>query len=204
MTAPIDFHFDFISPFSYFALQRLPDIARRFGRDIIYHPVDLAALKLRAGNTAPPTRMMPMKLRHLKIDQQRWARHYGVPIATPAHYDSNLINRGAFLALDRGCIEPYALYAYARIWGEGWSMLDERLFAGAADICGCDLNHFIDFAKSDASAARYAQSTGAAHERGVFGVPTMAVGDEMWWGNDRLDFMTEWLTQNSDKNRNPG
>lgn len=203
MNAPIDFYFDFISPFSYFALQRLPEMARRFGRGINYNPVDLADLKLRAGNTAPPTRMMPMKLRHLKIDQQRWARHYGVPIATPAHYDSGPLNRGAFFALDRGCIEPYALYAYARVWGDGWSMLDERLFAGAADICGWDLKAFLDFANSDASQSRYQQSTVTAHERGVFGVPTMMVGEEMWWGNDRLAFMSEWLAENGDNDRKP-
>ena len=93
---PIDFYFDFISPFSYFAVQRLPAIAERFGRAVNYHVVDLAVLKVAAGNTAPPTRNMPIKLRYMKVDQARWARRYGVPVKSPAYYDSGLLNRGLF------------------------------------------------------------------------------------------------------------
>ena len=59
MAATIDFYFDFMSPFSYFAWQRLPSLAKQYGREIVLHPVDLAELKIRAGNMAPSTRTMP-------------------------------------------------------------------------------------------------------------------------------------------------
>ena len=71
MTGVIDFYFDFISPFSYLAHCRLPDIAARHGREITYHVVDLTEIKLGGGNTGPTTREMPLKYRYSGTDMQR-------------------------------------------------------------------------------------------------------------------------------------
>lgn len=193
MAATIDFYFDFMSPFSYFAWQRLPSLAKQYGREIVLHPVDLAELKIRAGNTAPSTRTMPVKLKYFKEDQRRWARHYGVPIATPAHYDGTLLNRGAYMALDRGVIETYVTRAYHKVWGEGASMLDRAMLADVAAHCGWSLDEFDAFANDPRAEQRLREETLRASERGVFGVPTMIADAEMWWGNDRFEFMEAHL-----------
>ncbi len=193
MAEGIRFYFDFISPFSYFAWQRLPKLAAAYGREIEFFPVDLAELKLRAGNTAAPTRMMPMKLKHLKEDQRRWARHYGVPVATPAHYDSTLLNKGAFFAKDHGRIEDYLTIVYHRVWGEGASMIDLQMLEHSVKQCGLPFDEFMAFVKSEAAEARYRQITLTAHEAAVFGVPTMITDGQMWWGNDRFHFMEAHL-----------
>ena len=189
----ISFYFDFISPFSYFAWQHLPKLAAAYGRELVFFPVDLAELKLLAGNTAPPTRMMPMKLKHLKEDQRRWAHHYGVPIATPAHYDSTLLNKGALFTIDHGCIEDYLTIVYRRVWGEGASMIDLQMIEESVSQCSLSFHEYMAFVKSDAAEARYRQHTLAAHEAGVFGVPTMITDGQMWWGNDRFHFMEAHL-----------
>ncbi len=195
MTGVIDFHFDFISPFSYLAHCRLPDIARRHGREIAYHVVDLAAIKLGGGNTGPSTREMPLKYRYSGTDMQRWAQRYGVTIKRPTgHAESpDRLNKGAFVAEDRGEMRRYVTAAWHRVWGEGGDMADEALMRAVADDLGWDTGEFLAFTISPEAEARYRESTRAAHERGVFGVPTMMIGEEIWWGNDRLEFLEEFL-----------
>lgn len=195
MSGVIDFYFDFISPFSYLAHTQLPAIAARHGRGIIYHVVDLKALKLDGGNTGPTTRDMPLKYRYSGTDMQRWAGRYGVKITRPTGHakGSDRLNKGAFLAEDRGVTRDYVTAAWQRVWRDGGDMSDETLIGDVAVELGWDADEFLAFIDSADTEARYRASTQAAHDRGVFGVPTMMIGDEMWWGNDRLDFMEEFL-----------
>jgi len=189
----VDFYFDFMSPFSYLALQRLPALAARFGYDIDYKVVDLAEIKRLAGNTGPSTRAIPLKLRYAKTDQQRWAKRYGVAIATPAHYDGSRLNRGCFFAQARGQMHDYLMLAFHRVWGEGKSMIDAVMLAEVAAKLGWNADAFLQFTQSGEADAQYRASTAAAHQAGVFGVPTVAIDGEMWWGNDRLDFVEEFM-----------
>ncbi len=193
MPGVIDFYFDFISPFSYLAHTQLPAIATKHGRAIAYHVVQLTEIKLGGGNTGPTTREMPLKYRYSGTDMQRWAARYGVAITRPSGYGPNNLNKGAFFAEDRGAMAEYVTKTWRRVWGEGGDMTDPALLRGVTDEMGWDWAEFLAAAESPETEARYQASTQAAHERGVFGVPTMMIGDEMWWGNDRLDFMEEFL-----------
>ena len=193
MAGTIDFYFDFISPFSYLAYQRLPDLAARFGLDVTCHVLDLAEAKLLGGNTGPTSRDQPLKRRYNQKDKERWARRYGVPIANPSSYGPDRLNKGKFFADDRGATHAYVAYAWRKLWGEGGDMAGEDILRDAARHCGWDVDGFLAFTLSRAADERYEAATLAAHQRGVFGVPTMMIGDEMWWGNDRLDFLEEFL-----------
>jgi 2-hydroxychromene-2-carboxylate isomerase len=195
MSRMINFYFDFISPFSYLAHQRLPDLAARFGYSLDYRVADLAELKRLAGNTAPRVTTMPLKLRYSRIDQQRWAERYGVPIKPPpASHDSSWLNRGTFYAADRGRIPDYVITAWTKLRHDGRDMGDENVWREIASDLGFSPDEFVAFVRSDDSKNRYQASTREAHERGAFGVPTMIIGEDMWWGNDRLDFLEEFLT----------
>jgi 2-hydroxychromene-2-carboxylate isomerase len=193
MSGTIDFYFDFISPFSYLAHCRLPDIARRHGRAIAYHVVDLAAVKLAAGNTGPTTREMPLKHAYSGADMQRWAARLGVPIKRPSGYGSDRLNKGVFLAADRGATGRYVTAAWRRVWGAGGDMTDAALMRDVAAELGWDEAEFLAFTQSPEAESRYRRATREAHARGVFGVPTMMIGDDMWWGNDRLEFLEQFL-----------
>jgi 2-hydroxychromene-2-carboxylate isomerase len=197
MARIIEFYVDFISPFSYLALQRLPALAARFGYDVDYKVIDLKETKQLAGNIGPSTRDIPIKLRYAKVDQRRWAKRYGVPIATPAYYDSLPLSRGFFFAQKSGKPHDYLMLAFHKVWGEGSSMIDEGMLRELASKLGWHEDEFRRFTRSDEADAQHKASTLAAHARGVFGVPTCIVGDEMWWGNDRLDFVEEYLKNQS-------
>ena len=103
------------------------------------------------------------------------------------------LNKGAFLAEDRDQTARYVTVAWHRVWGAGGDMGDEALLRAVAGDLGWDAGEYLTFTISPEAEARYRESTRAAHQRGVFGVPTMMVEDEMWWGNDRLEFLEEFL-----------
>ncbi len=194
MRRVIDFYFDFISPFSYLAHQRLPELASRFSYAIDFHAADLTELKRLAGNTAPKMTAIPLKLRYSRIDQQRWAERYGVPITPPSgSHNSTWLNRGTFYAADHNQTGDYVTAVWTRMRRDGRDLAEERTWQEVAEDLGWKLDDFVGFIRSEDSQTRYQQSTQQAHERGVFGVPTMMIGDEMWWGNDRLDFLEEFL-----------
>jgi 2-hydroxychromene-2-carboxylate isomerase len=193
-TRAIDFYFDFISPFSYLAHQRLPELAARFGYALDYHVADLATLKRLAGNTAPRMVDMPLKLSYSRIDQKRWADRYGVPIAPPpGSHDSSWLNRGTFYAADRNQTPDYVAAVWIRMRRDGRDLAEESTWREVARDLGWKPDEFVAFVRSKASQMRYQEASHDAHGRGVFGVPTMMIGDEMWWGNDRLDFLEDHL-----------
>ena len=191
--AVIDFYFDFMSPFAYLAHTQLPALAARYGFRIAYHVFDLPAAKRAAGNTGPPNVSIPVKLRYLVTDMQRWARRYGVPLAFPKSLKSERLNLGLYFAADRGCMEDYVRAAWQPTWGQGGDMGDEALLSGVARSMGWDAAGFLGFTNSPEARERFEFDNRDAHARGVFGAPTMMIGDEMWWGNDRLGFLEEYL-----------
>jgi 2-hydroxychromene-2-carboxylate isomerase len=199
----IDFYFDFVSPFSYLAHSRLHGIAGRFGYGIRYKVVELKRLKLLAGNTSPPTRDIPLKLRYMRIDQQRWARRYGVTLAPPRVYGPDRLNRGVFFADWRGQTRDYVTRIYHEVWGVGGDMTDEGMMRDVAGSLGWDAKAFLADTDSGETERRYSAATEDAHERGIFGVPMMMIEDEMWWGNDRLDFMEEFLKSGGSASTKP-
>ena len=198
MSRTIDFYFDFISPFSYLAYQRLPAIAEDFGYDVACHVINLAEAKLLGGNTGPTSREQPLKRRYNQMDKDRWAARYGVPIVNPKSYDPDRLNKGTFYAQDRGAASRYIAFAWRLVWGAGGDMASEGLLREAARQCGWDEAGFLAFTLSAEADERYRTATRAAHQKGVFGVPTMMIGDEMWWGNDRLDFLEDYLRAGRD------
>lgn len=194
MQRVLKFYFDFISPFSYLAHHRLPALAASYGYELDYRVADLAELRRLAGNTGPRQTEQPLKLPYSRTDQRRWADRYGIPIKPPAgSHDSSWINRGSFYALDRGRIKDYLDIAWTKMRRDGRDIADEAFRRDVAKDLGWEADDFIAFTQSEDSMARYRASTQQAHRRGVFGVPTMLIGNEMWWGNDRLDFLEEFL-----------
>jgi 2-hydroxychromene-2-carboxylate isomerase len=195
MNKTLDFYFDFMSPFAYLAYQRLPALVRECDLKLCLNVIDLAAAKKAAGNTGPRNVDIPAKIRYLKVDLERWAKKYKVPLIFPQSLDSARLNKGVFYALDRGVGPAYVAAAWNAAWGTGADMKDPALLAQIAQELEWDEADFQSFVDSAEAEALFAAANQAAQARGVFGVPTMIVEDQMWWGNDRLDFMREYLTQ---------
>jgi len=195
MNLTLDFYFDFMSPFAHLAHGELVRIATRYAVPIRYLPIDLPAAKIAAGNTGPANRSIPAKLRYLMTDLQRWATIRQVPFKFPVSLDSQRINVGTFYAIERNSATAYVAAGFDLGWGQGGDIgaddtlirLAERMHRPAVD--------FMRYIENPAAHADYAESNREAHHRGVFGVPTMMIGDDMWWGNDRLDFLETFLRE---------
>ncbi len=193
----IEFYFDFLSPYAYLAHHRLAELAQRYGCVLDYRPIDLAQAKELVGNTGPTSREIPIKLKYLRQDLARWAQRYGVPFAPPSGYGSQRLNVGAFYALDRGLAASYVQAAWPRVWSEGGAMNDDALLADVAGRMGWNANDFLAYVSGVEGAARLTQATETATQSGVFGVPMMRIDDQMWWGNDRLHFLEDYLKGNT-------
>lgn len=193
MSKVIDFYFDFISPFSYLAQVRLPEIADRHGYEIHYHAIDIPQAKIAAGNYGPSNREVPPKLKVMAADMQRWAERYGVPLKFPAGFNCQAWNVASLFATAQGRAEQFVREGYSRIWGRGIDPADESELRGAAEAAGLDPQALVDYANSSLGQTEFRKSCVEAHARGVFGAPLMFVDDQIFWGNDRLDFLEEYL-----------
>lgn len=191
----IDFYFDFLSPFAYLARYKLAQIADEHSCTINYKAIDLDQAKKAIGNTGPSNRDMPIKLGYLIKDLARWAERYGVPLLPVKNHNSRLLNLGTYYAELHGKSRDYVEAAYRRTWGEGGAPDDEALLRGIASELAWDPEEFLRYVNSAEAAERYQATTREAIGRGVFGVPTFMVGEQMWWGNDRLLFLEEYLAE---------
>ena len=193
MTKIIDFYFDLISPLSYLAHVKLPALANRYDRKIIYHPIDIPSAKIAAGNYGPSNREVKPKIKVMLADLQRWAKRYEAPFAFPKNLDCELWNRVAVYAEENGKAREFVRGAYHAIWGEGGDPTDLERLRAVADEAGLDGEIALAWAQSPEGSARFKRSCVDAHSRGIFGAPIMVADEEFFWGNDRLDFLEEYL-----------
>jgi 2-hydroxychromene-2-carboxylate isomerase len=190
----IDFYFDFISSFGYLARHRLAEIARKHGEEIRYHPVAIFKLRELAGSTGPSNGQIPLKLAYFTRDFTRWAEHYGIRITSKlGGYRTNILNRAVYLASERGQADAYVEAAWNAVWRDGLDPAAPETEAMLEKNMGWAAGELAAFANRPDIVARFDRETEAASARGVFGVPTFFVDDEMWWGNDRLDFLERYL-----------
>jgi 2-hydroxychromene-2-carboxylate isomerase len=189
MAKQIAFFYDYLSPFSYLADTQLPGIARRTGAEIVYRPVLLGAIMKATGNSGP----LPIqgKAGYNIADFQRWAKRYGVPAQFSPHFPFNTIRvlRAAVVAQRHGRFAEFHSAAFRAIWEHGQELSKEDALRRLLSEVGID-PLLID---GDEIKNQLRANAGEAVSRGAFGAPTFFVGDEMFWGNDRLDFVEEAL-----------
>ena len=195
MARTIDFYFSFVSPYSYLANTQLPAIAAKAGASIAYRPFRILELMQMVGNR-PTTVECKAKGRYAGADLARWSRRYGVPLVRnpqTAKIDWAELARGVLLADDQGKARAYVDTVFAGMWVKQTDFTDRTAYAALLSEAGFDGPRFVAALSEGDLAARLDAATKAAAERGVFGAPTFLVGDEMFFGNDRLDFLGESL-----------
>jgi 2-hydroxychromene-2-carboxylate isomerase len=195
MARTIEFYFDFPSPYSYLAHTQLPKIAAEHGATVTYHPFRILELMTIVGNR-PTTIECKNKGKYTGADLRRWAKRYNVKFARNPHsktFDFAELDRGALVAIEDGCGAEYATAVFTAIWGRPVDLSQRTVLIEVLDGAGFDARRLIQRASSEDIVARLEAATKAAAERGVFGAPSMFVGDQMFFGNDRLDFVAEAL-----------
>ena len=197
MAKQVDFFFDFGSPAAYLAFTQLPAIAARTGATIVWKPMLLGGVFKATGNASPVT--VPAKGKWIRADFKRFAARYGVPLSYPPGFPVNT------LAMMRGAIgmqmrrpadfERYCRAMYAGMFERALDMGDASVLAGVLKEAGFDAAEFESMIADPEVKQGLIRNTEEAVARGVFGAPTMFVGDEMHFGQDRLDFVAEALAR---------
>jgi len=189
-----EFYFDLASPYAYLGLMRLPALTLPRGCAIDYRPVDVEEVKRAAGNIGPALRDLPVKKRYVLQDAARWARRYGVPFTEPSGWDATRLNRGTFLAIDRGVAPRYVATAARHVWGLGGDPASETVITAIAGEMGWNPQDLLSYTLSPPAMQRQRETLAAARAAAVFGVPTSVVNGQLWWGNDRLTLVQEALS----------
>ncbi|SFQ86792.1 2-hydroxychromene-2-carboxylate isomerase [Halopseudomonas formosensis] len=195
MSKQVEFYFDVGSPASYLAWTQIAQLAERHGAEVVYQPMLLGGVFKATGNASPAS--VPAKGRYTRIDFERFARRYQVPFAQNPFFPINTMQlmRGAVALLDGDQFQPYADAVFRAIWVEGQNMGDPDVVARVLGGQGFDVAGLLQQINDPAVKERLRQITERAIERGVFGAPTFFVGDEMFFGQDRLDFVEAALAE---------
>ena len=197
MSKTVEFLFDLGSPYSYLAWHQLPKVAAAQGAAIVYTPVLLGGIFQATGNASPAE--VPAKARYLDIDLARWAQAWGLQIASNPAFPINT------LALMRGAVamqmqgdEPFQRYMqamYHAMFGEPRNMGDPAEVAAVLTAAGFDAAQFMAQIGQQAVKDRLKENPSQAVARGVFGAPSFFVGDELFWGQDRMDQVSQALAR---------
>lgn len=189
MSKRVEFFYDYLSPFSYLADTRLPEIARRTGAEIAYRPILMGAIMKSVGNAGPLS--IPSKAAYNIAEFQRWAKRYGVPAQFSPYFPFNTIRivRGAIAAQLVGRFAKFHSAAFRAIWEQAQDLSKEEALQRLLNEAQID----PALIEGDEIKNRLRANVDEAVERGAFGAPTFFVNGEMFWGNDRLDFVEEAL-----------
>ena len=187
----VEFLFDFGSPASYLAYKRLPDLAERTGARIDYVPMLLGAVFKATGNASPAT--IPAKGRWTGVDFRRWAGRYGTEFNFNPHFPINTLHlmRGATGLIEDVRFMAYCDLVFDAMWLEPKNLGDPAELAPVIRRAGVEPDDFRALVEREDVKARLKATTESAVARGAFGAPTFFVGEEMFFGKDRLGQVEE-------------
>jgi 2-hydroxychromene-2-carboxylate isomerase len=184
---PVLVFFNYRSPYCYLAAQALFDLPRRYACALEWH-----ALGGWDGRSPPDRARTKMPL--ARQDVARWCKRLGIPFAPPpASTDPTRAGAASLLAQREGKLEPYTQAVMHLEWGEGQDIGTDTALAQAARRAGLDPAAVLAAADDAANRAALAANWTRAQELGVVGVPSFVIGAEIFWGNDRLEFVAEHL-----------
>ena len=191
----VEYFFDVGSPTSYLAWRQLPRIVAETGATIAWRPMLLGGVFKATGNASPVT--VPAKGRWMNDDMQRWAKRYGVTLRFNPHFPINTLTmmRGATGMQMRSPDEflRYLDVVERAMWETPKNLGDPEVLAATLADAGFDPAAFAALVADPEVKAKLIATTEEAVARGVFGAPTFFVGDAMFFGQDRLDFVREAL-----------
>ena len=194
MSKTLEFYFDFGSPTAYLAHKRLQQLSEQYGLEVEYKPMLLGGVFKATGNTSPVA--IPAKGQYmLAHDLPRFARRYKVELNFNPHFPINTLNlmRAAIAAQRLNCFDAYVDAVYDAVWVEGKNMGELDIVAQTLTEKKLDAGALMALSQDPEVKAALISDTEAAVARGIFGTPTMFMDGEMYFGQDRLDFVEEAL-----------
>ena len=195
MAAPIDFYFDFTSPYGYLAAERIDALAAKHGREVNWHAILLGFIFKQTGQVPPMN--IPLKGEYVIHDMKRSARFLDVPIKFPSEFPKMTIAaaRGFYWLKDHdpALAKTFAQQVYRAYFVDDRDIASADVIADLAQAVGVNRESFVTNVQSDAVKERFKSESDKAIARKVFGSPYFIVDSEPFWGVDRFEQLERWL-----------
>lgn len=191
----IEFWYEFASPYSYIAAERINALAAAAGDiEILWRPFIIGPiLRLRPGNPSPTQDAPPAQKQYRQRDVERLCAAEGINLNWPSTYPRNgLLAARVALSLDPPWRQRFSRAAYRANFVEDREISDEAVIAAVLAELGGDATGIVERAQSPENKAALGAAVEAAIAKGIFGAPSFIVGGELFWGNDRLEQAIEW------------
>jgi len=187
----VEFFFDVGSPYSHLAYHQLPKIAKARNAEILWRPILLGGIFQATGNASPFT--VPQKAKHSLTDLERWANYFDAPFTPNPHFPINTLQlmRGA-VAMQMRSDEEFHRYLSAilgAMFEKPRNLNNVQEISAVLEAAGFLPMDVLAMVQDDKVKQALRANTDEAVARGVFGAPTFFVGENMFWGQDRLHFV---------------
>ena len=196
MSKTVEFYFDLGSPATYLAYTQLPKICEQTDSQLVYVPILLGGVFKATGNASPAT--VPAKGRYMFQDLDRYARRYGVPLKFNPHFPINtLMLMRAVTGIQLRHPERFGAFIdclFKALWVDGRSLDEPTTVAAVLSQNAFDPREVLALTCDEEIKSILKHNTEQAVQRGVFGAPSMFVDNQLFFGQDRLDFVIEALS----------
>lgn len=197
MAREIELFFDIGSSYSYLAATQMAGVTERTGVPVRWRPFLLGGVFKATGNDLPIR--VPAKARWMAADMMMWAKHYGIEIHLPSKFPTITLRTQRALAAAElaqpATVRALALALFRAYWVEDRDVTSDDVIGEAAARAGLDRAAILAAIDAPATKDHLRATTDEAVRRGGFGAPTMFVGETMFWGNDRIPLLEEFLAR---------
>lgn len=199
MSHSFQFWYEFASTYSYIAAARIEKLSEEYGVSVERKPFLLSPVFKGQGWDTSPFNIYPVKGRYMWRDVERLCEKYGIPFNKPSEFPRNgvLASRIAITAEEEGWCTEFSNLVYRLNFVEDKDISDENLIASALDSLGQDSETVIRRATTGEDRGRLRSQTEEAIGKGIFGAPTFVIGEEIFWGQDRLEDALQWCKVHS-------
>jgi 2-hydroxychromene-2-carboxylate isomerase len=196
----VEFLFDFGSPNAYLCHKLIPAIEARTAARFEYVPILLGGLFKLANNRSPAEAFaaIPNKRAYERLEMQRFIAQHGlIRFKFNPFFPVNTLKimRGACAAQKLGCLQRYVDVVYAAMWEDGRNMDDPAVIGATLTEGGLDAEKISALSQDPQVKGMLLENTQSAHDRGAFGSPSFLVGDQLWFGKDRLRDVEEEIVR---------
>jgi 2-hydroxychromene-2-carboxylate isomerase len=192
----VEFWFEFASTYSYPAAMRIEALASAAGVRVAYRPFLLGPIFANQGWNDSPFNLYPAKGQYMWRDLERICAAHGLPLRKPSAFPrgSVLAARVALLGADAAWVPTFVRAIYSANFVQDRDIGSAEVVGDVLRELGCDAESVIAQASEPAIKTRLREQTEAAQARGIFGAPSVLVGDELFWGHDRLEQALAWAS----------
>ncbi len=189
----IEFWFDLASTYSYPAAMRIEEVAGRYGCTVEWRPFVLGAIFRTQGWNDSPFNLYPAKGRYMWRDLERLCANLGIPFRKPSQFPRNGLPAARIACLSgTDWIPQFVRNVYTANFAEDVDISEPSVLLNCLSGLVADPTAVLAAARAEDAKARLRRNTESAIEIGIFGAPTFVVGNELFWGNDRLETALEW------------